>query len=126
MQTVSTVIEYSGKLQDPRWQKKRLEVFQRDNWTCQCCGSKTTQLEIHHVDYWDGKQPWEYPNDMLLTACRTCHGSEQIRFKHEKYLLQALKQNGFMANDLLALSTMLTHRNFKEFLLKKIRQYSQS
>lgn len=26
---------YAEKLKDPRWQKRRLEIFERDDWTCQ-------------------------------------------------------------------------------------------
>ena len=28
---------YYRKLRDPRWQKRRLEIFARDDWTCQGC-----------------------------------------------------------------------------------------
>lgn len=28
---------YSQKLRDPRWQKKRLEILERDSFTCQHC-----------------------------------------------------------------------------------------
>jgi len=120
-------ISYSEKLTDPRWQRRRLEVFNRDNWTCQCCSNKVLQLEIHHIEYWTGKEPWEYPDNMLITICRDCHEVETVRFKHEQYLLKSLLSNGFLANDLLALSTMLsTHIKFREQLLKNIRQYINS
>lgn len=45
---------YSEKLLDPRWQKKRLEILARDNWTCQRCGAVNCELHVHH-------------------ACRDCH-----------------------------------------------------
>jgi 5-methylcytosine-specific restriction endonuclease McrA len=36
---------YGDKLKDPRWQKRRLEIFKRDEWTCQQCGdTETTPL----------------------------------------------------------------------------------
>ena len=31
-------MKYSEKLRDPRWQKARLKVLERDNWTCVNCG----------------------------------------------------------------------------------------
>jgi hypothetical protein len=37
-------MKYSDKLKDPRWQKKRLEVFERDGWCCQCCGDSESPL----------------------------------------------------------------------------------
>ncbi len=118
---------YEEKLVDPRWQKKRFEILTRDNWTCQHCGCKTVQLEIHHTDYWGNKEPWEYPNDMLITICHNCHGEENIRFKHEAYLLKSLKLQAFLAADLLAFSTMLnTNQKFTEYIKNKIREYAKS
>lgn len=32
--------EYKEKLKDPRWQKKRLQIFERDDWCCQKCGDE--------------------------------------------------------------------------------------
>ena len=32
-----------------------------------------SRLDIHHKYYQDGRLPWEYPNDALLTLCRSCH-----------------------------------------------------
>lgn len=32
--------DYSQKLLDPRWQRKRLEILQRDDFTCQVCSDK--------------------------------------------------------------------------------------
>lgn len=62
---------YSDKLRDPRWQKKRLEVLQRDNFTCKYCEDKTTELHIHHLEY--KGDPWDVDNDKLETTCKYCH-----------------------------------------------------
>lgn len=63
---------YSEKLKDPRWQKKRLQILQRDDWKCVlCCDSETT-LHIHHKEYFG--DPWDAPDDMLATLCEHCHG----------------------------------------------------
>jgi hypothetical protein len=69
---------YKEKLKDPRWQRKRLEIFQRDNFTCVCCGDKTTELHIHHIKYFAGFNPWEYSNELMKTLCKTCHGKEHF------------------------------------------------
>lgn len=116
---------YTEKLQDPRWQKKRLEVFNRDNWTCRCCGDTTTQLEIHHVEYFEGLMPWEYPDDMLKTLCNACHKKEQERPKHEQYLIQALLSKGFLAGEILAMACMVDNDKwFRQFLFKITRQFA--
>lgn len=67
---------YSQRLKDPRWQKKRLEILQRDNWTCQECLSKEKSLQVHHVIY-GKKDPWEYPDYLYQTLCEDCHGERQ-------------------------------------------------
>lgn len=66
-------MKYSEKLKDPRWQKKRLEIFQRDNFTCIDCMDTTKTLHVHHLDYISGNDPWEYPNEYLVTLCHECH-----------------------------------------------------
>ena len=70
---------YTEKLKDPRWQKKRLEVFNRDNWTCQHCNDHTTELNAHHPYYTKGLEPWEYDTDFLITLCNPCHEMQHRR-----------------------------------------------
>jgi 5-methylcytosine-specific restriction endonuclease McrA len=65
--------KYSELLKDPRWQRKRLEIFNRDNWTCTFCESKTKQLQVHHIFYLLFMKPWEYPDELLTTSCVDCH-----------------------------------------------------
>jgi 5-methylcytosine-specific restriction endonuclease McrA len=63
---------YSDKLKDPRWQKKRLEILSRDNFTCKCCGDNESTLHVHHLIYSSGN-PWEAPDNTLETLCASCH-----------------------------------------------------
>ncbi len=76
--------EYMAKLRDPRWQKKRLEVFGRDNFTCQMCKANEDcgrNLQIHHAFYSrELENPWEYPVETLYTLCEKCHpAAESIK-----------------------------------------------
>ena len=64
---------YSEKLKDPRWQRKRLEVMQRDGFTCLRCKSTDKTLHVHHVRYKSGRSPWEYEAIDLVTFCEDCH-----------------------------------------------------
>ncbi len=64
---------YAELLKDPRWQKKRLEILQRDAWTCTNCGDKDKTLHVHHRYYRYGKNPWEYDEDAYQTLCEPCH-----------------------------------------------------
>lgn len=63
---------YTEKLKDPRWQKKRLEILSRDEWTCQLCGDTKANLQVHHNAY-GSYNPWETANELLITYCETCH-----------------------------------------------------
>ena len=69
---------YADLLRDPRWQRKRLEIFERDQWTCQICGATDRELQVHHLRYRRGCLPWEYGNVDLRTLCRPCHRNEGV------------------------------------------------
>lgn len=62
--------KYSDKLRDPRWQKRRLEIMQRDNFMCRECYDSTKMLAVHHRYYVPGREPWEYPDFSLCHALR--------------------------------------------------------
>jgi hypothetical protein len=64
---------YSEKLKDPRWQRKRLEIMNRDGWMCTICCDQSKMLAVHHRYYIKGREPWEYPNWSLKTLCPSCH-----------------------------------------------------
>lgn len=69
-------MNYSEKLRDPLWQRKRLEIFKRDQWACTQCGCDYRTLHIHHKIYIKGSNPWEYEDDYLITLCQLCHQKE--------------------------------------------------
>ena len=66
-------MSYKEKLKHPKWQKKRLEILNRDNWKCTKCGNTETTLAVHHKQYKKGCDPWQYDNDDLITLCEVCH-----------------------------------------------------
>jgi len=71
-------MNYSEMLKSPKWQKKRLEIMERDGWKCTVCGNTENQLQVHHVKYINGRKPWEYENDELKTLCIDCHKDEHL------------------------------------------------
>lgn len=66
---------YSEKLRDPRWQKMRLQIMERDKFTCLFCSSTEKPLNVHHKYYDKGAEPWEYAQEVLVTCCEECHES---------------------------------------------------
>ena len=67
---------YSELLKDPRWQKKRLEIMERDDFACQICTDKKSMLTVHHIYYKKHLKPWEYREKAYLTLCDRCHKLE--------------------------------------------------
>jgi len=96
--------EYSEKLKDPRWQRKRLEIFERDEWTCEICHDSTSTLIVHHRKYMANTEPWDYPDALLITLCENCHDTERnSRREFEDLLLDNLRSK-FFADDLRRLA----------------------
>jgi hypothetical protein len=96
----SSRLPYCEKLRDPRWQRRRLEVMNRDDFTCQRCGDDTSTLNVHHRAYAGRRDPWDYPLTALVTLCEDCHKDETYgRADCEKQLLAALRGK-FFANGL--------------------------
>lgn len=86
---MATAITYAEKLKDPRWQKLRLKILERDNWTCRYCGDTETTLHVHHRHY-EGKEPWDTPEELLDTLCVDCHSAMYKMTPLEKYLFEAV------------------------------------
>lgn len=68
--------EYRQKLLDPRWQKMRLQVYERDGFKCRSCHSEDRTLHAHHTYYRYGADPWDYPASSIITLCESCHDEE--------------------------------------------------
>jgi len=57
----------------PKWQRKRLEIMERDAWRCVICHTEDKTLTVHHLLYHKGAKPWEYADEELVTLCQDCH-----------------------------------------------------
>jgi len=68
--------DYREKLRDPRWQKKRLQVFDRDKWKCAACLDDSSTLSAHHLVY-TAADPWDEPIEHLETLCDYCHNRRE-------------------------------------------------
>jgi len=71
--------KYKELLKHPKWQKKRLEILNRDSWKCNKCGADDIELNVHHLSYSD--KPWLVNDDQLITLCVNCHKDEHDRIK---------------------------------------------
>jgi hypothetical protein len=67
---------YRERLQNPNWQKKRLVILERDNFSCLQCGDgikNNVTLQVHHKQYIFGREPWDYDDSNFETLCTPCH-----------------------------------------------------
>ena len=118
---------YSEKLKDPRWQRKRLEILQRDDFTCQKCKDKESTLHVHHRIYLKGNDPWDYPDELLVTLCENCHEAEGVEaLPKQRVLIEELLKAGIYSSDMDYLGHILSealkvleYRDF-DFLLIRI------
>lgn len=77
---------YKEKLLDPRWQRRRLEILERDGFKCRLCNDPHTTLHIHHFNY-RNIEPWEYDDEELITFCKHCHAIAEYYKKHHPNIL---------------------------------------
>ncbi len=80
---VPSVIRLAYMIKRPRPERKltRLEVFNRDEYTCQYCGKQTRQLTLDHVipRYQNGQHIWEN----VVSACVPCNRHKAGRTPEE-------------------------------------------
>lgn len=53
-----------------RWRKS---VFERDNYTCQICGTRGGKLDAHHIVAWSDSIRLRYEVNNGQTLCSKCH-----------------------------------------------------
>jgi len=100
---------YSEKLRDPRWQKKRLEILERDGWQCKLCLSKEKTLHVHHLLYLKGSQPWDYDSNSLITLCEVCHQKEPEEVKRAtSTLIGVVEAYGIRSDEIDELSHIVS------------------
>ena len=111
---------YSEKLKDPRWQKKRLQILERDDFRCCFCAAEHKTLHVHHMWYSPLKDPWDYPDSSLITLCEECHQEETEKLKEvSSDIVLILKQSGFTADDLISLASYALHKDLLGYVRKE-------
>lgn len=94
--------EYTEKFKDPRWQKKRLKILERDFYSCRVCQDSENTLNVHHCFY-DTKyeNPWDHPDKSLVVLCDECHQKEHDEWiQINKRLTNAIRGLGGTLYDL--------------------------
>ncbi len=93
MSNILQIMTYGEQLKDPRWQRKRLEILERDKFACKICGDIKNQLHVHHGGYISGLKIWEYHNWALHTLCKNCHINISSNIQSFNYALSIMTQS---------------------------------
>lgn len=113
--------DYQQLLRHPFWQAKRLEIFQRDKFTCTKCQDKFTNLQVHHTFY-DHRYPWEYPNESMFTVCELCHEKEEF-YKWLDKSIFTLTKDKFEPDELRILSINIKQKVSDNKHAESVRRY---
>ena len=92
-------MEYSRKLQNPKWQKKSLEILQRDQFKCIHCGCDNKELHVHHRWYQFGKDIWDYHDTCFETLCFECHEYIEMNIKDSTSDIQLMLRRTWLNQD---------------------------
>lgn len=96
-------LNYKEQIKSPKWQKRRLEILQRDDFTCQICGATEKQLHVHHLAYIPGRDIWDYDDYRLITLCEDCHKIEHVPYNEEEglyALLHNVRMEGYTITEI--------------------------
>lgn len=66
-------LSYREQMNHPLWFRKRDEILERDDYTCQICGSNLHRVDVHHLCYFPDLLAWEYDNELMVTVCNKHH-----------------------------------------------------
>lgn len=120
---------YKEQLKSPKWQKRRLEIMNRDNFTCQICGAKDKQLHVHHTTYIPGCDIWDYFDNHLITVCEECHTREHNKDENENidFMLHDIGACGITTYEvLLLLEELIGNDSIMYYLIDRYENYYEN
>lgn len=91
----------------PEYKEWRLKVYERDKYTCQCCGdNKGHNLNAHHLDSHDWAIDKRTDVDNGITLCDICHTDfhklygygDNTREEFEEYMQDILEDSIILTN----------------------------
>lgn len=80
-----------GYLKSEIWKATRNKILHRDKYTCQSCGTRDTQLHVHHLADYDRLGNERHEN--LVTLCGNCHTAWHQKYGYPQTYSEYMKWN---------------------------------
>lgn len=115
-------MNYSESYNDPRWQERRHEIIQRDEYMCTNCESQKN-LQVHHKIYYKDRNIWEYNDNELTTLCKICHEDITKLIRDSLDIVRLTSHNSDMAehlNKILNNLNLITDWNLLHIINKRV------
>ena len=118
-------LSYKEQYLNPKWQKRRLEILQRDEFKCHMCGSDEKTLHVHHIRYENGRKVWEYDDLELITLCDPCHDLEHWRDTQLQKGFDELRKIGVLNHEIFRILSEAYYQlsDKYDYFLSNIAEY---
>lgn len=87
---------YREKLSRDEWKSFAHQAYQRVGNACEICKRGDRRLNVHHIAYKDGANPWEYADTDVIVLCEVCHNEMHAELqKFRQYVFGKLNPQAF-------------------------------
>lgn len=88
-------LTFAEQIRHPNWQKRRLQIMENAQFSCERCGTNEVTLNVHHKRYVKGRMYWDYADNELQCLCEDCHQQEHThRALLDRILTEADESHG--------------------------------
>lgn len=70
----------------------RKQVYERDDYTCQCCGQRGGRLNAHHLDGYNWCVEGRFDVGNGVTLCEDCHKTFHKKYGYKNNTSQQFKE----------------------------------
>ena len=87
---------YREKLSTDEWKTFAKENRERVGNACEICKRGDRRLNVHHIAYKQGMEPWEYDVGDVVVLCEVCHNEMHAELqKFRQYVFGKLTPQAF-------------------------------
>lgn len=84
--------ERRRRTQEGNQEDWRKQVYERDNYVCQCCGQRGGRLNAHHLDGYNWCKERRFDVGNGVTLCEDCHKAFHKQYKYKNNTEQQFRE----------------------------------